>query len=130
MAKVKKGDSVIVKLSRNGCPMDEVMEITSVTNAHMGVKTSAGMLYNIYLTGTNKDEWIMADRPARLVYAKEKVNDLREELAKAERDVDILTNYESDEAYTAMKLSEILKAKDDPKAIEKLLKELKTSSYL
>ena len=130
MAKLKKGDSIIVKQSKNGCPMDEVLEVTSVTAAHASVRTATGMLYNVYLTGGNKDEWILADRPARLAYAKVQVEDLKVDLAKAEREVYILENFESDEAYTAMKLSEILKAKDDPKVIEQLLRELKKSSYL
>ena len=130
MAKFKKGDLVIVKTSRSGVPQDQVLEVTSWSTTYTAVKDEEGKQWNCYNTGANKDDIVPADRPSQLAYAQEKRSDLVEELKRLDRDIDILSNYDSDEAYTAAKLSKILQAKDDPKTIENLLKELKQSNYL
>ena len=128
--KCKKGDLIIVKQSKSGVPTDVIMEVTSVTTGNLVVSDPEGRAWTVYISGTNKDGFIMADRPSRLKHAEERLIDLKKELEYAEREVYILTNFDSDEAYTAHKLTEIMKAKDDPKAMEKLLKELKETNYL
>lgn len=128
--KFKKGDQIICKKSRSGVPEDIILDVQTCNINNGTVMDAEGRTWTIYLSGTNKDEIILADRPSRLKYAVDRVDDLKKELAKAEREVVILRDFESDEAYTAYKLSSILKAKDDPKAIENLLKELKETHYL
>ncbi len=128
--KYKKGDQIICKKSKGGVPEDQILEVLTCSQTIVTVIDSEGRQWTVYLSGPNKDEVILADRPSRLKYATERVEELKKELAKSEREVIILRDYESDEAYTAFKLSSILKAKDDPKAIENLLKELKETHYL
>lgn len=128
--KCKKGDLIIVTQSKNGVPLDCMLEVTAINSGNMTVTDSEGRGWAVYTSGNNKEVFILADRPSRLKHAIEKVEELKKELGYAEREVYILTNFDSDEAYTAHKLTEILKAKDDPKAMEKLLKELKETHYL
>ena len=129
--KLKKGDMIIVTESGNGAPEGIVLEVASKSGNYFVVKNPEdNRSYNLFPNGNPKDIFIYADREARKKYLRETVKAKREELVLLERDLEILDNYASDEAYTAHKISEILKNKDDKLAIETLLKELKKTNYL
>ena len=128
---VKKGDEIIVISGRNGVPEGKVLIVVSKISGSLLIKDQeTNLQYNIYPNGNPKDEFILANREAKKKYLEEKIIETKKELIIMERDLNILENFETEEAYLAHKISEILKKKDDPRALENLLKELKKTNYL
>lgn len=124
------GDKIIVKTSRSGAPIGQELEITTVNGQNGTVRNCAGAQWTVYLSGSNQDIIVFADRKKQSEAIKEQIAETEKIIARLKTDYDILVNFESEEQYTAFKISQILKNKDNPKAIEELLKTLKTTNYL
>ena len=132
----KKGDTIIVTVSRNGAPEGVVLEIISRTgSSYMCQKegsANGGAKWNVYHTknGGPIDEFIAADRKTRAEYLKKKVEEMKTTIKEHKRDIDILENFESEEAYVTHKIQKILENKDDVEALTETLKLLKKSNIL
>ena len=129
--KIKKGDIIIVTDGRNGAPEGIELEVINKSGSYWIARDpEKNMNYNIFSNGNPKDIFILADREARKKYLKEKIVEVKKDLLIMERDLEVLTKYDSEEEYMAYKISEILKNKDNKVALTSLLKELKKTNYL
>ena len=131
----KKGDKIIVVTSYCGVPEGVVMEILRRQNGAYICRQegdATNRQWTIYYTRYNgmADEIVPADRATRAEYLQKKVDEMKEEIKKHERDIDILKNFESEEEYVAHKLQIILSNKDDKVAMTEALKELRNSHIL
>jgi len=136
-AEFKKGDKIIVVESYGGAPEGVVLEITRRQNGCYICRPendNMNRTYNVYYNRmgslSNCDVFVPADRKTRAEFLKKKVEELKEEIEKHQRDIDILDNFDSEEAYVAHKLQTIFAAKDDPAAMTIALKELRNSHIL
>jgi len=128
-----KGDRIIVKKSRNGAPTGVVLEINASYTNYYSVKDTKNLpvrTYTVYCDGNPNDDFVIANRKDMISYARESIKEIKKELLEAQIELERLEKFETDEDEVAHKLSMILKAKDDPKAIAEILKELKKSDYL
>ena len=64
-----------------------------------------------------------ASREAQLKSLRLQKEEVKREIAELKKELEILTKYKDEEDYLAHKIHEILKHKDDPEAIRKILKE-------
>ena len=128
------GTKIIVKTSKNGAPTDVILVIQSATSSYYVArdesKAHGGYTWNVYFNGSPNDTFILATRKAITEYTRKKVAILKEDLSEAQTELQVLEEFETEEDYVADKLSKILLEKDNPKAIAKILKELKKTDYL
>lgn len=126
---LKKGDIVVVQNDGNGFVKGDKVRVTSVYAGYYNV-VSADKRFSGTYTLNESNSWDFETRKERIQSCKDRVDELKKELKEEEEELVRLTKFETDEDYTAFKLTQILKNKDDPKAIAKILKELKSSDYL
>lgn len=134
--KVKKGDIILLKKSRNGStqwidiPLEVVKE-TSCGNNYIYAKAVNGVpsgQTTIYYDGP-ADEFILADRKEQAKYLKERNKELIAEIHTNKAEIERLENFATEEEFVAHKLQKILKAKSEKQIVE-ILKTLKQSDYL
>ena len=132
----KKGDLIIVTESFNGAPEGVVLKVITRSSGYYQCRVENSQinsqLFYVYYTkgGGSADTIVPADREVRAEYLQKKVEEMKEEIKKHERDIEILTKFDSEEAYVAHKLQIIFEAKNDPKAMTEALKELRNSHIL
>ena len=133
--KVKKGDIVILKQSRNGYTQWENMPLV-VTRERMGsnyinVKSVSGDpsgQVSLHYDGP-ADDFTLADRKEQAKFLRERNKELETEIERNKQEIIRLEKFETEEDFVAYKLQKILKAKG-PKQIAGILKTLKESNYL
>jgi hypothetical protein len=124
------GDKIIVKVSRSGCPINQEMEVVLLNGQNMTVKNPIGQQWTCYCSGSNQDTIIFVDRKKQSEAYTEQIAALTKQIDQLEMEQDILDNYDSEEEYTAHKISQILTNRDNPKAIEEVLRTMKATHYL
>jgi len=130
---VNTGDKVLLRHSNNGMAkydgqILEVLQITRSSDQSFSVKASDGATFTIYQSGP-ADDFCLADRKSRATYIAQEIRRLTEQLESLKEEVRELEEFNSDEEALSHKLFHISRA-DSPKAIEKILKELKKTHYL
>jgi hypothetical protein len=144
---VKAGDKIILLKHRNGYQQYEGTVGTVVGNRIRASKhnftaqfidpnTGNKISLPIYYTAPT-DEFCMASREAQAKAKKEKLENLEKEIETLKEEIEFLEKYESEEEYTAAKLSELMEAHgatDDPaeklKLMTEMLKKMKSTSLL
>jgi|ERR1700751_2337104 len=138
---VKKGDKIILINSTQGLSSlnGKILEVAAITNKvnnqfsvkNIDTNQSMGTVYGLY------DEFVLADRKARIEYNKSKIESLKKEIEDLKADNEHLEKYETEEDFVADKLESILTAHSYNKsktsrvsAIKDVLSTLKKSSLL
>jgi len=134
---LRKGDMILLKKSNNSmqCFEGKIFEIVSRYSNYYSCKMADGSdgcnSRAIYYSGSPNDEFCLADRKEQAKYLKQRVDEKKKEFVALEEEIYRLEKFDSEEAYVAYKLDEIMKAhKKGPEAITKLLKTLKESHML
>jgi hypothetical protein len=137
LTKLKKGDRILLKKACNVAIMNEgkMFEIVSRCSNYYTAKladNSSCSIISIYFAGSPNDEFCLADRKEQAKYLRQKIADLKVDMAEMEQEAFRLEKFESEEAYVAYKLDEIMKAnkKGGAEAMTKVLKTLKESHML
>lgn len=133
----KKGDKGILKSSANGQLKVREGQIFTVQSRHENggyykVKFEGSQaVYNIYsgTRGDNPDDYCMATREAQAEYLKKTVQEMKAQIVEAEKEIEWLEKYSSDEEATADKLAQILK-NPTKENIQKVLEEMRSSNFL
>lgn len=141
MNEFEKGDKVILLSSRQGnilnpewynTPLEIISHNPSSGYYQVKIEGKASGTASIYYKGGNQDEFCEATRQAQAEYLKNQINIMKEKIKRHREEVNRLLEFDSEEEYTASKLSEIMTAHEnnDPKKMAEILKLMKKQNYL
>ena len=149
---VKIGDKIILIKSNNGYDHrwpDTLLKVIMIHNNnrygnrnYFTCKSMDNTIFGnicIYQNGP-KDDYIIADRKAQSEFLLKMIDNKKKSIIEYKKNIDVeikkleeenkrITEYESDEHYTASKIKELMESKDVNNMAE-ILKTLKTSNYL
>ena len=136
LTQFKKGDKIIVTNFNNSQPRKFLNTIVEIKT-----KGTSSNYYTIWdptgkITGTCSlywsgpaDEFIPADREARIKYQTDRVKQLEKELKAEQKELEFLEKYEDGEEYLAEKLESLFQA-NDAKSRAEILRELRRTDFL
>jgi len=136
LTQFKKGDKIIVTNFNNSQPRKFLNTIVEIKT-----KGTSSNYYTIWdptgkITGTCSlywsgpaDEFIPADREARIKYQTDRVKQLEKELKAEQKELEFLEKYEDEEEYLAEKLESLFQA-NDAKSRAEILRELRRTDFL
>ena len=101
----------------------------SVSSGSIPVIDKNGITKHFYYSSP-ADIFILASRKDEAIYLREKLKSMKVEAEDMEIRIEHLEMFETEEEYVAYKLSKILEAGANPKAIAEILKTMKESNLL
>jgi len=115
------GNKVKVSRAVSGIPKGTIVEIiNSFPNEPRWTVIKPGTSMSVSLNTRNLHNLTKEESIKSLTEEK---GELEEKLKDVNRNIEITTKYEDEEYYLSHKISNILKNKDNPKAIREILKE-------
>jgi hypothetical protein len=135
---LKIGDKIILIKSSNGIPPSKEGQVFTVrtqptsSGRSISVLCPAGLNYSMYYTrsGGASDIFRRVNRKEEAKYLRIRIAEMADDIREMEARAFDLEQFDTEEEYVAYKLSKILEAGSDPKAIAKILKTMKESNML